>query len=222
MDSTRYQNDLFISYSHIDNQPFGPDGGWVDIFHAALQNFVNVRVGRRVAVWRDKRLSGAEVFSERIERELRNSAVLVSVISPGYLQSHWCNRELVEFSQAAQAAGRLQVGTLRRVVKVLRLPVSRDELPPLLDEMLGTSFYRVDAASDRPRDLLLDPNPDALQQFRARVDDVAYDIAQVLDALGVDSETPAAPAPANAAGRMVYLGWTTSDIVPGLDDQRYR
>ena len=73
---TNYHNDLFISYSHIDNEPFGPQGGWVDIFHAALQNFVNVRVGRRVAVWRDARLSGAEIFSDQIEQELRNSAVL--------------------------------------------------------------------------------------------------------------------------------------------------
>ena len=64
---TSYQNDLFISYSHIDNQPFLPGGGWVDIFHAALQNFLDVRVGRRVAVWRDARLSGAEAFSDAIE-----------------------------------------------------------------------------------------------------------------------------------------------------------
>ena len=38
-----FSNDVFISYSHIDNQSFGGDGpGWVDIFHAQLQNFVNV------------------------------------------------------------------------------------------------------------------------------------------------------------------------------------
>jgi hypothetical protein len=83
-----YNNDVFISYSHIDNQPFGdPGGGWVDIFHEHLQNFVNVHVGRRTNVWRDRRLTGAEVFSDEIEQQLRSSAVLVSVISPGYLQS---------------------------------------------------------------------------------------------------------------------------------------
>ena len=55
-----YTNDVFISYSHIDNQPFGdPRGGWVDIFHEHLQNFVNVHVGRRTNVWRDKRLIGS-------------------------------------------------------------------------------------------------------------------------------------------------------------------
>ena len=209
---TNYRNDLFISYSHIDNEPFGPQGGWVDIFHAALQNFVNVRVGRRVAVWRDARLSGAEIFSDQIEQELRSSAVLVSIISPGYLQSHWCNRELVHFSREADAAGQLRIGNLRRVVKVLRLPVARELLPPLLDDVLGTSFYRVDAASDRARDLLLDPLPDAQQVFRARVDDVAHDIAQVLAAVGSARSEQAPGDPAGAVARTVFLGWTTSDI----------
>jgi hypothetical protein len=72
---TGYDNDVFISYGHIDNQPFGdPGGGWVDIFHEHLQNFVNVHMGRRTKVWRDKRLTGAEIFSDEIEQQLRSSA----------------------------------------------------------------------------------------------------------------------------------------------------
>jgi hypothetical protein len=98
-----YTNDVFISYSHIDNTPFGdPRGGWVDIFHAQLQNFVNVHVGQRTTVWRDKRLTPAEVFSDEIEQQLRSSAVLVSVISPGYMQSEWCNRTYCDLQKAAQ------------------------------------------------------------------------------------------------------------------------
>ena len=54
--------------------------GWnVTHFHEHLQNFVNVHVGRRTNVWRDRRLTGAEVFSDEIEQQLRSSAVLVSV-----------------------------------------------------------------------------------------------------------------------------------------------
>src|SRR5262245_27129670 len=136
-----YNNDVFISYSHIDNQPFGdPGGGWVDIFHEHLQNFVNVHVGRRTNVWRDRRLTGAEILSDEIEQQLRSSAVLVSVISPGYLQSEWCNRELVGFTKAAQERGNLRVGNLQRVVKALRLPVDRSKLPSLLDDVLGGQF----------------------------------------------------------------------------------
>jgi len=148
---TGYDNDVFISYGHIDNQPFGdPGGGWVDIFHEHLQNFVNVHLGRRTKVWRDKRLTGAEIFSDEIEQQLRSSAVLVSVISPAYMRSEWCNRELVGFTKAAQDRGSLRVGNLQRVVKVLRLPVERSALPPLLDEVLGAQFYRVTPHQSAP------------------------------------------------------------------------
>jgi TIR domain-containing protein len=205
-----YDNDVFISYSHIDNEPLGGAAGWVDVFHEHLQNFVNVHLGRRTHVWRDKRLTGAEVFSDEIEQQLRRSAVLISVVSPGYLQSEWCNRELVAFTRAAHERGSLRVGNLQRVVKVLRLPVDRTALPPLLDDVLGGQFYRVDAASGRARDLLLDPGPDALQMFRARVDDVAHDLSRLLDAMTSSSAaTAAAPV---AAAATVFLAWTTGEL----------
>jgi hypothetical protein len=206
-----YDNEIFISYSHIDNEPFGdPRGGWVDIFHEQLQNFVDVHVGRRTKVWRDKRLTGAEVFSDEIEQQLRSSAVLVSVISPGYMQSEWCNRELAGFTKAARDRGNLRVGNLQRVVKVLRLPVDRSVLPPLLDDVLGEQFYRVDPASGRARDLLIDSSADALQVFRARVDDVAQDLSRLLDAMAASGG--AAPAPAVSDAPTVFLAWTTSDL----------
>lgn len=213
-----YDNEIFISYSHIDNEPFGdPRGGWVDIFHEHLQNFVNVHVGRRTKVWRDKRLTGGEVFSDEIEQQLRRSAILVSVISPGYMRSEWCNRELIGFTRTAQTLGNLRVGNLQRVVKVLRLPVERNALPPLLDEVLGGQFYREDPASGRARDLLLDPSADARQVFLARVDDVAQDLSRLLNAMaemggaGTHAQSAAAAGPA-AVADTVFLAWTTGDL----------
>src|SRR5580765_6635266 len=105
-----YSNDIFISYSHIDNESFGDvRAAWVDIFHTQLQQFVDVHIGQRTKVWRGTRLRGAEVFSDEIEQQLRGSAVLVPVVSPGYLQSEWCNRELVGFAERAQEHGDLQI-----------------------------------------------------------------------------------------------------------------
>jgi hypothetical protein len=211
-DVNTYSNDVFISYSHIDNEFFGDDrGGWVDIFHSQLQNFIDVHVGRRTKVWRDKRLTGAEVFSDEIEQQLRSSAVLVTVISPGYLQSEWCNRELRGFAELAQQRGDLRVGNLQRVVKVLRLPVERSVLPPLLDEALGAQFFRIDAASGRARDLLVDERADAEKVFRARVDDVAQDLCRLLRAMAESDAGVAASAPVESA-ETVFLAWATSDL----------
>ena len=212
-----YENDAFISYSHIDNQPFSmPERRWVEIFHGHLQTFVDVHLGQRARIWRDARLTGAEVFSDEISRGLAASAVLVPVLSPGYMKSDWCRKELVNFSAAARARGGLHVGTLHRVLKVLRLPVARTLLPPDLDTTVGTSFFRIDPQSERARDLLLDPSADAMQVFLARVDDVAQDLARLLRAMAPppagDRPAPDAHAAAPPAGRLVYLAWTSSDL----------
>lgn len=227
-----YKNDVFVSYSHLDNVPFGdpPARGWVDIFHALLENFIDVHLGQNAVVWRDKRLSGTEVFSDAIEQALRSSAVLVSVISPGYVRSDWCHRELLGFAQAANDGPAPRLGNLQRVVKVLRLPVDAGALPPMFERVLGASFFRIDPDSKRPRDLLLDPGADAQKAFNARLDDVAQDLTGMLRAMAAAGD-PTPPLPAAAvlaaqaaaltvagAERTVYLAWTTSDLA----EQRHR
>jgi hypothetical protein len=94
---------------------------------------------------------------------------------------------------------------------VLRLPVERSALPTLLDEALGAQFFRVDAASGRPRDLLVDESDDAERVFRARVDDVAQDLCKLLLAMADSGGVLAAPPPA-ATGETVFLAWTRSDL----------
>ena len=82
---------------------------------------------------------------------------------------------------------------------------------PLLDDVLGEQFYRVDPASGRARDLLIDSSADALQVFRARVDDIAQDLSRLLHAMSASGDAPAAASPASAADT-VFLAWTTSDL----------
>jgi hypothetical protein len=213
-----YKNDCFVSYSHLDNIPFGDPlrPGWVAIFHENLQNFVNVHVGRPITIWRDLRLTGAEVFSDEIEQQLRSSAILISIISPGYLRSDWCNRELLGFTKFAEETHSLRVGNLQRVVKVLRLPVERSALPPMLDEVLGAQFYSVDPQTKRARDLLLEPGSD--KAYLARVDDVAQDVKRLLEAVMSPTSADRTPGPADGDAKAVFLAWTTSDLA----DERER
>lgn len=211
-----FQNDIFISYSHIDNESFGDArGGWVDIFHEVLQNLASFRVGRRVQIWRDKRLAGGQAFSDEIHQQLSASAILVSVLSPGYMQSQWCNRELLAFADEAQRSGSLRFGTLQRAIKVLRVPVDRSKLPPFLDEVLGHPFYRTDSASSRTRDYLLDPGADAERLFRAAVDDVAQDVAELVNRMSVKQQPVA-----EASGKKVFLAWSSSDLNEQRDSVR--
>jgi hypothetical protein len=225
-----FQNDIFISYSHIDNESFGDvRGGWVDIFHEMLQNLASFRVGRRVQIWRDKRLAGGQAFSDEIHQQLSASAMLVSVLSPGYMQSQWCNRELLAFADEAQRAGTLRFGTLQRAIKILRVPVDRSTLPPFLDEVLGHQFYRTDAASGRTRDYLLDPAVDAEKLFRATVDDVAQDIAELIKRMSAAPQTGKIDVPTSfvvtqsapqGSRKKVFLAWTSSDLTEQRDSVR--
>lgn len=220
-----YENDAFISYSHIDNQPFSvPERRWVDFFHGHLQTFVDVHLGERASIWRDKRLTGDEVFSDEIGKRLLASAVLVSVLSPSYMKSDWCRKELFNFTDMAKSRGVLQVGTLHRVLKVLRLPVQRTLLPPDLDTTVGTSFFRIDPQSERVRDLLVDSTADSLLVFLERVDDVAQELARLLRAMmpqpcGI-GHAGDDRASSLAGGRVVYLAWTSGDLAPQRDRLR--
>ena len=54
----RFANDLFISYAHIDNLD-----GWVEKFQERLQHRL-AQLGTDVTIWRDKKLSGADRFSD--------------------------------------------------------------------------------------------------------------------------------------------------------------
>ncbi len=51
-------NDIFISYSHFDDQAVeGP--GWVTEFHRNLVVEVEEELGEKVQVWRDTRITEA-------------------------------------------------------------------------------------------------------------------------------------------------------------------
>ena len=51
-------------------------------------------------IWRDPRIGGADDFGRDLDRQLRASAMLLAILSPGYLDSAWCEWEL-EDSPAA-------------------------------------------------------------------------------------------------------------------------
>jgi hypothetical protein len=215
--TSRPSEAVFISYTHVDNQPFGPDKQrWISL----LDEHLSVRLEQlapehHVSVWRDDKLEGNDVFAESLEERLGEVAVLISVCSPKYLLSEWCQRELNEFVRAAQAKGGLAVGTKSRVFKVMKTPVPLEELPPPLASLLGYEFYEVLSEGDHFREFLLNPDEEARWKFYARADDLAQDIADLLDEL-TDEPVPPELVPSST----VYLAVGTSDVSEGRDDLR--
>ncbi|MGI8961133.1 MAG: toll/interleukin-1 receptor domain-containing protein [Bryobacteraceae bacterium] len=190
-----FQSDVFISYSHIDDQPFGEEQKrWVSEFHKNLEIRIKILLGRGVDVWRDPKLRGVDVFSSEIERKLSDSAVLVSILSPAYVQSEWCSKELETFVQAVEQRRPTSGGDRFRIVKVLKTPVPLQRQATLLRSVLGYEFYGIDPNTARIREFFLDPSPEARSSYWRTLDDVAQDIANLFSYLTTDRKPDASRA----------------------------
>src|SRR5262245_33242660 len=125
-----YENDFLISYAHIDNQAL-VDGekGWVSTLHRLLEIRVGQLCGHTPKIWRDPKLQGNYYFADTILQRLPKTASLVPILSPRYVQSEWCNRELKEFWRAAEETGGVRVADKARIFKVVKTPVELERLP---------------------------------------------------------------------------------------------
>ncbi|MGB7946555.1 MAG: toll/interleukin-1 receptor domain-containing protein [Candidatus Binatia bacterium] len=180
-----FERHAFISYAHIDNQPLPTEkDGWVTLFHEALQQLLAGRLGGNADIWRDHKLQGNDVFSDEIIQQLAKTAVFISVLTPRYLNSEWCAKEVGHFCTAAQETGGVVLDDNKcRVFKVLKLPIERqDALPPVLSQMLGYEFYEFDP--DRtPRELDPAYGEKSKQEFLRKVAKLAWDMKLLLERL---------------------------------------
>jgi len=215
-----FEQSLFISYAHIDDQPLDPgQKGWITRFHATLKAILSMRMGHDVKIWRDEKLKGNDVFSEEIVAQFKQSAVLLSVVTPRYLNSEWCRREAHEFCQTAERTGGLVVGNKSRLFKVIKTPVDDNEidaLPAPMKELLGFEFFAYKDGA--PLELDPDYGPEYSQLYKQKVAVLAQDIAQFLKTLqtqgnkvgdtGGPGERPAPSKP------VVYLAECSYDRKP--------
>jgi hypothetical protein len=130
-------NDIFISYAHADNTE-----EWVDQFHDRLLHKLK-QLDRKAsfAIWRDPKLSGADVFSEEIDREIKSSGILISILSPNGLDSSWCQQERQRFKLATNSTGGFRLGTKSRAIRVTKTPCENNQDRSIFGT-LGYEFYK--------------------------------------------------------------------------------
>src|SRR6185436_16878291 len=103
---SRFENEIFISYAHIDNEPVAEGlKGWVETFHERLRVRLAQLLGEEPRIWRDLKLQGNDIFGETLVGRVGHVALLVSVLSPRYVKWEWCLREIEEFAGSAEATG---------------------------------------------------------------------------------------------------------------------
>ena len=214
-----YNDDIFISYAHIDNlSPLPDKEGWISSLHKAIEIRVAQLMGSRPRVWRDPKLQGNDVFADTLAEKLRGVALLVSVMSPSYVHSEWCRRELREFVEVNQASGRLTIGDKSRIFKVVKTPVPREELPEEVQALLGYEFYKLDPETGHAEELGELFGEEAQVEFWMKVDDLAHDIVETLDLVSKpDAADVAQPAAEESPLPVVYLSETTADLRDARD-----
>lgn len=206
-----FEYDLFISYSHIDNKPLSANQrGWIAKFHENLGVRLAQLLGEKPQIWRDLRLQGNEVFDDSILEQLARAAVLVSVVSPRYVRSEWCTKELREFLRAAEETGGVRVGNKARLFKVIKTPIPPEEHPPPLHTMLGYEFYEIDPETGHPLEFDEIFGPEAVKRYWTRLNDLAYEIRDLLEQLRERGGRAAAAAAHE--GATLYLAETTYDL----------
>jgi len=244
-----YEYDLFISYAHIDDlSPFGEEKGWIDLLHERLSVLLAQALGYEPRIWRDgHRLQGNDELSGAIGAGVTRSLLLVPVISPRYVQSEWCNREMETFhsaqaqQQQAPAAG--SPAFRSRVFKVVKTPLPehlRECEPAQIRNLIGYQFYGEDEASGVLTEF--SPAPTDKQYWRT-LSRLVSDIKQTLIELKHKPAAPAQPATAAPAAapptttapapaphvqaatngvpsKFVYLAETTGDLVREREDVR--
>ncbi len=186
---TNFEKHLFISYAHIDNQPLTPgQDGWVSRFHYSLKTVLDMRLGKEAEIWRDKKLQGNDVFSAEITNQLAKVAILVSVLTPRYLSSDWCIKEISEFCKTAEKNAGMVINNKARIFKVLKTPVDTQEsLPDVVKDVLGYDFFTFD--DDTPLELDSIYGEKYAQDYNRMVVKLAYEISELLKKLETESRT---------------------------------
>jgi hypothetical protein len=215
-----FENDIFISYSHTDNVPvIEGHPGWVDFFEDVLRKRIRVRLrvpeAEDVKIFRDAQLRRFGKFSEQINYELPNSAVFLCVLSPGFVGSKWCSRELRDFCGAG----------VDRIIKVVKTgfdaPEPETEIGRLLSqiaEVLECRFYTKNESSDLVSDLQPEVVEAHVPEFLVKIDEVAQHLANLLKHLRARRLTtngrasPVGPVIVTHEKLAVYVAETTKDL----------
>jgi hypothetical protein len=198
------EGDVFISYGSLDDATIaGNDGGWITIFENDLRARVNQVLGERARIWRDKNELRGNADLETLRRVLHNTGTILTVVSPSFIKSDWCKREVQFFCEAD--GGRLNSpGTNEyRIFKVVKIPVPRELLFPELQPTLEYHFFE---KSNQGHTVELGPSSDQKRKelYENELYRLAADIGRVLEIMR--GSLPSAPR------GTVYLAETTPDL----------
>src|SRR5262245_16929897 len=177
-----YENDVFISYAHVDNDPIIPGKpGWVDFFEDLLRKQVKVRMRGEIQFFRDQQLRLYGQFSDQLAEKLANSAVLICIPSPNYVGSDWCLWELEQFYKRRGNS---------RIIKVVKTHFDERSLNPSaksllkqIEHVLDSRFYTRNESTGFIEDLLPEIYDEHLRVCLQKIQVIAQNLVELFKKL---------------------------------------
>jgi hypothetical protein len=197
----QFNKDIFISYAHIDDESLvASQKGWITEFHRALDIRLAQLLGRRPNIWRDLSLQGNHVFDQQIVSQFSQVAVMISILTPRYVKSDWCIREVNEFYATCEQNIGFTIQNKARIFKVVKTPVRLDLHPEKIQNVLGYEFFSTDANSGRVKEYGQVFGQQSEIAYWEKLDDLANDICSFLESLeGTTSTSGHTPNPVAAS-----------------------
>ena len=214
-----YEEDLFLSYGHVDNT--APTQGWIAHLHEQLEGRLKQLLGvTDLRIWRDRKLNGLDDYEEVLKGRVSRSALFLSVLSPRYVTSPSCAKEVNWFLEAARKNGRVRVDSKSRMIRVIKTPLQGAPEPAGLREVdtLGFRFYA--EMDDDFREFPANPNHPGYAGFEEQLERLAKAVNHLLRKMKEEKPPAAAATGKTGRPRTVFLAETTKDLKPFRDGIR--
>ena len=219
-----FEHDIFISYALVDDEKLpGVDAGWVSTFVTTLESRLSVAIGRlgRLKPWWDRsQLRENQPLDKQIQQALERTACLVVVLSPGFMESPWCPKELEAFRIAIEKQGRAD----SRIFVVDLGKVTEQQRRKSFSNYKPFDFWKVDERKNRR--ILGFPAPNAKDhpEFYDAVEDLATKLKEEFDeitkarlsatsAVGtIPNVAAVVPTQPRLTGPVIYVAETSDDL----------
>jgi len=164
-----YEIDVLITFAEKDNETGKKNEmGWISQFKKFLDLMLYQVLGERANI-----VVKSE-YDDFTASTMDNAAILVTILSKEFAQSGRC-LDTVESYYKATAGSKIG-----RVFKVLKSPLSPQEQPPRLRELLSYDMYQVDNETGMMKEYTDFFSLEAEKQYWMKLVDLAYDIHEAL------------------------------------------
>ena len=137
-----FEQNLFISYAHIDNQPLTRGARAGSAGSMCAEGAVEHAPGPRGEDLARRKTARQRLSSDEIVAQFKESAVLVSIVIVALSQIGMVHARGPRILRDAEQNGGLTVGNKSRVFKVMKTPVENLEaLPAPIKDVLGYEFF---------------------------------------------------------------------------------